>query len=51
MKFGRKRLYDKDQVAEIMCKREHGMGYGSIAKSLGMNKSTVQMIVQREAII
>jgi len=48
VKFGRKRQYDKYQVAEIMSKREQGMGYGSIAKSLGMNKSTVQMIVQRE---
>ena len=48
VKFGRKRTFDKYQVAEIMSKRSEGQGYGTIAKSLGMNKSTVQMIVQRE---
>ena len=48
VKFGRKRQYDKFQIAEIMDKRKQGLGYGSIAKSLGMKKSTVQMIVQRE---
>ena len=48
VKFGRKRTFDKYQVAEIMNKRSEGQGYGTIAKSLGMNKSTVQMIVQRE---
>ena len=47
-KFGAKRKYDKYQVAEIMDKRNNGQGYGAIAKALGMNKSTVQMIVQRE---
>ena len=39
---------DGDQIAEIMDKRKQGLGYGSIAKSLGMKKPTVQMIVQRE---
>ena len=48
VKFGAKRKYDKYQVAEIMDKRNNGQGYGAIAKALGMNKSTVQMIVQRE---
>ena len=48
VKFGAKRKYDKYQGAEIMDKRNNGQGYGAIAKALGMNKSTVQMIVQRE---
>ena len=48
VKFGAKRKFDKYQVAEIMDKRNNGQGYGAIAKALGMNKSTVQMIVQRE---
>ena len=48
VKFGAKRKYDKYQVAEIMDKRNNGQGYGAIAKALGMNKSTVQMLVQRE---
>ena len=50
MKFGRKRQYDKFQIAEIMDKRKQGLGYGSIAKSLGMKKSTVAMIVKREVV-
>ncbi len=48
VKFGAKRKFDKFQIAEIMDKRNQGLGYGAIAKALGMNKSTVQMIVQRE---
>jgi len=48
VKFGAKRKFDTYQIAEIMDKRDQGLGYGSIAKALGMNKSTVQMIVQRE---
>ena len=48
VKFGAKRKYDKYQIAEIMDKRRQGKGYGTIAKSLGMNRSTVQKIVQRE---
>ena len=50
VKFGRKRDYDKYQVAEIMEKREQGQGYGTIAKALGMSRSTVQTIVQRETV-
>ena len=48
VKFGAKRKYDKYQVAEIMDKRSQGQGYGTIAKALGMGRSTVQMIVERE---
>ena len=51
VKFGRKRKFDKHQVTEILDKRKQGLGYGSIAKSLGMKKSTVQMIVQREVAV
>ena len=50
VKFGAKRKYNKYQIQEIMDKRNKGMGYGSIAKSLGMTKSTVQTIIQREGI-
>ena len=50
VKFGRKRQFDQYQIAEIMKKRNQGEGYGTIAKSLGMKKSTVQMIVNREAV-
>jgi len=50
VKFGRKRDYDKFQVAEILEKRKQGQGYGTIAKALGMSRSTVQTIVQREAV-
>ncbi len=48
VKFGAKRKYDQFQIAEIMKKRKSGEGYGTIAKSLGMKKSTVQTIIQRE---
>ena len=50
VKFGKKRKFDKFQIQEIMDKRNKGMGYGSIAKALGMKKSTVQTIIQREEI-
>ena len=50
VKFGRKRKFDQYQIAEIIKKRNQGEGYGTIAKSLGMNKSTVQMIINREAL-
>ena len=50
VKFGKKRKFDKFQIQEIMDKRKKGMGYGSIAKALGMKKSTVQTIIQREAV-
>ena len=48
VKFGMKRKYDKHQIAEIMRKREEGEGYGTIARSMGMSRSTVQTIVKRE---
>ena len=51
VKFGAKRKYDQFQIAEIMKKRKAGEGYGSIAKSLGMKKSTVQTIIQREVAV
>ena len=50
VKFGRKRQYDQHQVAEILDKRKHGQGYGTIAKALGMNRATVQKIIQREGV-
>ena len=50
VKFGAKRKYDQFQIAEIMKKRKSGEGYGTIAKSLGMKKATVQMIVKREGV-
>ena len=50
VKFGKKRKFDKFQIQEIMDKRNKGMGYGSIAKALGMKKSTVQTIIQREGV-
>ena len=48
VKFGMKRKYDKHQIAEIMKKREQGEGYGTIARSLGMSRSTIASIVKRE---
>ena len=50
VKFGAKRKYDKYQIGEIMDKRSQGQGYGTIAKALGMKRSTVQMIVERESL-
>ena len=50
VKFGAKRKYNKFQIEEIMNKRNQGIGYGSIAKSMGMSKSTVQTIIQREGV-
>ena len=50
VKFGRKRGYDKFQVAEVMKKKSEGKGLGTIAKSLGMSRSMVQRIVRQEAV-
>ena len=50
VKFGRKRAYDKFQVAEVMKKKSEGKGLGTIAKSLGMSRSMVQRIVRQEAV-
>ena len=48
VKFGMKRRYDNFQIAEIMKKRQQGEGYGTIAKAMGMKRSTVQAIINRE---
>ena len=48
VKFGMKRKYDKHQIAEIMKKRDQGEGYGTIARSMGMSRSTIASIVKRE---
>ena len=48
VKFGMKRRYDNFQIAEIMKKRQQGEGYGTIAKAMGMKRSTVQTIINRE---
>ena len=37
VKFGRKRMYDKHQIQEIMSKRNEGQGYGTIARALGLS--------------
>ena len=50
VKFGRKRGYDKFQVAEVMKKKSEGQGLGTIARSLGMSRSMVQRIVKQEAV-
>ena len=50
VKFGMKRKYDKHQIAEILKKRELGEGYGTISRSMGMSRSTVQTIVKREKV-
>jgi len=48
VKFGAKRKFDKHQIQEILKKKEQGEGYGTIARALGMSRSTVQTIVRRE---
>ena len=42
VKMGRKRSFTQSQAEEIKSMRRSERGYGSIAKSLGMSKSTVQ---------
>ena len=42
VKMGRKRSYSVHQIEEIKAMRRSQRGYGSIAKSLGMSKSTIQ---------
>ena len=42
VKMGRKRSYSIHQIEEIKVMRRSQRGYGSIAKSLGMSKSTIQ---------
>ena len=51
VKFGKKRVYDKHVVAEIMDKRSKGHGYGQIGKAMGIARGTVQKIFNREKAI
>ena len=48
VKFGAKRKYDKFQIQEIMKKRKEGQGYGTISRSMGISRGTIQSIVKRE---
>ena len=50
VKMGRKRSYSHHQLEEIRVMRGSQRGYGSIAKSLGMSKSTVQRLCVRAGI-
>tara|TARA_B100000965_G_scaffold40056_1_gene29478 strand:- start:3017 stop:3595 length:579 start_codon:yes stop_codon:yes gene_type:complete len=50
VKMGRKRSYSIHQIEEIKAMRASQRGYGSIAKSLGMSKSTIQRFCVREGI-
>ena len=50
VKMGRKRSYSHHQIEEIKAMRVSQRGYGSIAKSLGMSKSTIQRLCVREGI-
>ena len=51
VKFGAKRKYDQYQIQEIMQKRSEGLGFGTIARAMGMSRSTVQTIVNREVAV
>ena len=50
VKMGRKKSYTHHQIEEIKEMRKAQRGYGSIAKSLGMSKSTVQRLCKEVAI-
>ena len=50
VRMGRKRSYSMHQLEEIKAMRGSNRGYGSIAKSLGMSKSTIQRLCVREGI-
>ena len=50
VKMGRKKSYTQHQMEEIKSMRMAQRGYGSIAKSLGMSKSTVQRLCKEEAL-
>ena len=50
VKMGRKRSYSQHQIEEIKAMRRTQRGYGSIAKSLGMSKSTIQRFCVKEGI-
>ena len=49
VKFGMKRKYEH-LLPDIKCLREMGWGYGTIARHLGMHRSTIASICKREAI-
>ena len=48
--MGRKKSYTDYQVEEIKTMRQAQRGYGAIAKSMGMSKSTVQRLCKAEMI-
>ena len=50
VKFGMKRKYNQFQIQDIMKRRASGEGYGTIARALGMSRSTIASIVKREAV-
>ena len=50
VKMGRKKTYDNYQIEEIKNMRASQRGYGSIAKSLGMSKSTIARLCRAEGI-
>ena len=50
VKMGRKRSYSQHQIEEIKAMRRSQRGYGSIAKSLGISKSTIQRFCVKEGI-
>ena len=50
VKMGRKKSYTNYQIEEIKTMRASQRGYGAIAKSLGMSKSTVQRLCKAKMI-
>ena len=50
VKLGMKRKYNQFQIQDIMKRRASGEGYGTIARALGMSRSTIASIVKREAV-
>ena len=50
VKMGRKKSTTHHQFEEIKAMRLHQRGYGSIAKSLGLSKSTVQRLCKSSGI-
>ena len=50
VKMGRKKSYTHHQMEEIKVMRVAARGYGSIAKSLGMSKSTIQRLCKTAGI-
>ena len=45
--WGRKHSYTTDQAKHVMAMRSEGLGYGTIARSMGMTKSMVRRIIER----